>query len=245
MTIEPDHKRRAPKVQAFFIDRGPGLSVVVLIMLIVSMVQSSISTSLFYGTVVALLSPVITEDAVLREVAPALEIMRSGIVVAAAILLLFKRKTWLFRLIIADSFLFTLGLLGQTGSLLEELFGSAKIDPHTLMRNVVLMIVSNILIFSLWYWIIDPPGVERRRHDVRWEFLFPQRGGPLPHYENWEPHYVDYLFLAFMTSFAFSPTDTLPLTARAKMLMLLQASISVITLVVIASGGINIISGSK
>jgi uncharacterized membrane protein len=80
---------------------------------------------------------------------------------------------------------------------------------------------------------------------VRWEFLFPQRGGPLPHYENWEPHYVDYLFLAFMTSFAFSPTDTLPLTARAKMLMLLQASISVITLVVIASGGINIISGSK
>jgi hypothetical protein len=214
-------------------------------MLLVSLVQSSISNSLFYGTVVAVLSPVITEDAVLREVAPAIEIMRTGIVVAAAILLLLKRKTWLFRLVIANSYLFTLGLLGQTGSLLEELFGSEKIDPHTLMRNVVLMIVSNILIFSLWYWIIDPPGVQRTRSEARWEFLFPQRGGPLPHYAHWEPHYVDYLFLAFMTSFAFSPTDTLPLTSRAKMLMLLQASISVITLVVIASGGINIISGSK
>jgi hypothetical protein len=227
------------------LDRGPGLSVVLLIMLAVSLVQSSISTSLFYGTVVKLLSPLITKDTVLHMVAPTMEIARLGLVAAAAILFLFKRKTALFRLVIADSFLFTLGLLAQTSELLEELFGSAKIDPNTLMCNVVLMIVSNILIFSLWYWIIDPPGVERTRHDVRWEFLFPQRSGPLPHYQSWEPHYVDYLFLAFMTSFAFSPTDTLPLTARAKMLMLVQASISVITLVVIASGGINIISGSK
>jgi len=245
MTLEPNNNRRARPVKSFFINRGPGLSVVVLIMLTVSLLQSSISTSLAYGTVVVLLSPVTTEAAVLHHVAPALEVIRLGIVVAAAILLLFKRKTWLFRLVIADNLLFTLGLFGQTAGLLEDLFGTAKIDPHTLMRNVVLMIVSNILIFSLWYWIIDPPGVERTRVEARWEFLFPQRGGPLPHYENWQPHYVDYLFLAFMTSFAFSPTDTLPLTARAKMLMLLQASISVITLVVIASGGINIISGSK
>ncbi len=60
--------------------------------------------------------------------------------------------------------------------------------------------------------------MERTRHDARWEFLFPQRGGSLPHYENWQTHYVDYLFLALMTRFAFSPTDTLPLTSRAKML---------------------------
>jgi uncharacterized membrane protein len=114
------------------------------------------------------------------------------------------------------------------------------------MSDVMLMVVANILIFSVWYWIIDPPGVEEtRRDDEPWDLLFPQRGGSLPHYESWEPNYADYLFVAFTTSFAFSPTDTLPLTARAKMLMLLQASISVVTLTGIAGSAINILAGAK
>jgi uncharacterized membrane protein len=57
--------------------------------------------------------------------------------------------------------------------------------------------------------------------------------------------YADYLYLAFTTSFAFSPTDTLPLTRRAKMLMLLQSAISVVTLTGIAGAAINILAGSK
>jgi uncharacterized membrane protein len=76
-----------------------------------------------------------------------------------------------------------------------------------------------------------------------WAFLFPQRGASLPHYEAWQPHYLDYLFLAFTTSFAFSPTDTLPLTRTAKMLMLLQAAVSVVTLTGIAGSAVNILSG--
>ncbi len=218
-------------------------------MLVVSLAQASISVSLSYGTLIGLLqgvmSPVMSKEVLFRFAVPATEVVRMGLVAAAAILFLIRRKTAMFRLVIVANTLFTIGLLAQTGGLIEELFGTGSIDAKELMRNVVLMIISNILIFSVWYWIIDPPGVEQQRHDAKWDFLFPQRGGPLPHYEGWEPHYVDYLFLAFMTSFAFSPTDTLPLTSRAKMLMLLQASISVITLVVIASGGINILSGSK
>jgi hypothetical protein len=217
------------------VDRGRGLAIIVLIMLVVSLAQASISVSLSYGTLIGLLqgvmSPVMSKEVLFRFAVPATEVIR--------------RKIAMFRLVIVANTLFTIGLLAQTGGLIEELFGTGSIDAKELMRNVVLMIISNILIFSVWYWIIDPPGVEQQRHDAKWDFLFPQRGGPLPHYEGWEPHYVDYLFLAFMTSFAFSPTDTLPLTSRAKMLMLLQASISVITLVVIASGGINILSGSK
>ena len=218
-------------------------------MLVVSLAQASISVSLSYGTLIGLLqgvmSPVMSKEVLFRFAVPATEVVRMGLVAAAAILFLIRRKIAMFRLVIVANTLFTIGLLAQTGGLIEELFGTGSIDAKELMRNVVLMIISNILIFSVWYWIIDPPGVEQQRHDAKWDFLFPQRGGPLPHYEGWEPHYVDYLFLAFMTSFAFSPTDTLPLTSRAKMLMLLQASISVITLVVIASGGINILSGSK
>ena len=106
------------------------------------------------------------------------------------------------------------------------------------------MAVSNILIFSIWYWIIDPPGVEGiAREDEPWDFLFPQRGSSLPHYESWVPRYADYLFVAFTTSFAFSPTDALPLTRRAKLLMLLQAAISVVTLTAIAGSAINILAG--
>ena len=108
------------------------------------------------------------------------------------------------------------------------------------------MAITNILIFSIWYWIIDPPGIdETQRVDEPWDFLFPQRGADLPHYESWAPRYTDYLYLAFTTSFAFSPTDTLPLTRRAKMLMLMQSAISIITLTAIASSAVSLLAGSK
>ena len=117
---------------------------------------------------------------------------------------------------------------------------------NALLLDVVLMAASNILIFSVWYWLIDPPGIEDvSRADEPWDFLFPQRSSPLPHYDGWVPHYADYLFVAFTTSFAFSPTDTLPLTQRAKMLMQLQAAISVVTLTGVAGSAINILAGAK
>jgi uncharacterized membrane protein len=110
---------------------------------------------------------------------------------------------------------------------------------------VVLMAVSNVLIFSIWYWVIDPPGVEKvQREDAPWDFLFPQRAATVPHYENWAPKYTDYLYVAFTTSYAFSPTDTMPLTRRAKLLMLLQSVISIVTLTGIAGSAINILAGA-
>ena len=62
---------------------------------------------------------------------------------------------------------------------------------------------------------------------------------------NWLPRYTDYLYVAFTTTFAFSPTDTMPLTRRAKMLMLLQAAISVVTLTAIAGSAINILASAN
>src|SRR6204780_4208573 len=77
------------------------------------------------------------------------------------------------------------------------------------------------------------------------EFLFPQRAGAIPHYESWVPRYGDYLYLAFTTSLTFSPSETAPVTRRAKALMLLQAVISVVTLTAIAGSAINILAGGK
>jgi uncharacterized membrane protein len=140
--------------------------------------------------------------------------------------------------------LMTFGLVMNLAALVDVLFGLAPAAIRTLLVDVVLMAISSILIFSIWYWIIDPPGVAESPHeDAAWDFLFPQRGSALPHYEAWQPRYTDYLYLAFTTSFAFSPTDTLPLTRRAKVLMLLQSSISLVTLTAIAGSAINILAG--
>ncbi len=128
-------------------------------------------------------------------------------------------------------------------SLLDILTSYKSGSVDTLIIDVVLLAASNILIFSVWYWIIDPPGVEEDPRDhAAWDFLFPQRGGEFPHYENWVPRYTDYLFVAFTTSIAFSPTDTLPLTRRAKILMMLQAAVSLVTITAIASSVINIMA---
>ena len=225
-----------PRITSLFRDRGTSLGMVVVIMFVISLTQGAISYTLSPGERRFL--PGYVSVLIARLVA-----MRFGLIALVAVLWVVKRKRILLRVMIFSNAMFTLVLLGQTVSLLITLFGSSK-AVFVLLLDVTFMAVSNILIFSIWYWMIDPPGVEDlERDDEPWDFLFPQRGGSLPHYESWVPQYTDYLFVAFTTSFAFSPTDTLPLTRRAKMLMLLQASISVVTITAIAGSAINILAG--
>src|SRR6516164_11292536 len=223
-----------------FRDRGSSLTLVILIMFVISLGQTGISYTMAFGA----LSAVLPRDR--SGVATSLVILRFGLVALMAVLWTLRRKHALFHLIVVANAFFTMALLIQTGSLISALFGGASEAVNALMLDVVLMATSNILIFSVWYWGIDPPGIEDdSRADEPWEFLFPQRSSPLPHYDGWVPRYADYLFLAFTTSFAFSPTDTLSLTRSAKMLMLLQAMISVVTLMGIAGSAINILAGAK
>lgn len=100
----------------------------------------------------------------------------------------------------------------------------------------------NVLVFASWYWRLDGGGPNRRdsrgHHDHETgAFLFPQM--TLPHSRRWKPGFVDYLFLAFNTSTAFSPTDVPVLSRWAKMLMMLQSSISLSTLAIIAGRAVN------
>jgi hypothetical protein len=102
----------------------------------------------------------------------------------------------------------------------------------------------NVLSFSLLYWQVDRGGPGRRGGggQPRPDFLFPQEGAPAEDVPpGWRPVYVDYLFLAFWTATAFSPTDALPLTPRAKLLMMAESSISLSTIIVVASRAINIL----
>jgi hypothetical protein len=102
---------------------------------------------------------------------------------------------------------------------------------------------TNVVTFSVVYWQLDRGGPEARvnRLGKKPEWAFPQASGSDAEAAEWLPTSVDYLFLSFCTATAFSPTDVAPLTARAKMLMMVESTISLITLVIVASRAINIL----
>ena len=140
----------------------------------------------------------------------------------------------------------TVGLILNVAALSATLMGFSARDISVLLVDVVDMAASNILIFSIWYWLIDPPGIDATAGtDKAWEFLFPQRASRLPSYDTWTPGYLDYVYLSFTTTLAFSPTDVLPLTQRAKMLMLMQATASAVTLTCIVGSAINVLAGGS
>jgi hypothetical protein len=110
-----------------------------------------------------------------------------------------------------------------------------------LLRDAALLWVSNILTFSLWYWEVDGGGPAHRHATAcgSSDFAFPQAQlGDKPS-AAWSPEFVDYVFLAFNTSTAFSPTDTMVLARRAKILMMYQSLISLVTIAVLAARAIN------
>jgi len=115
--------------------------------------------------------------------------------------------------------------------------------PNTLLRSASALWITNILVFALWYWKLDAGGpLERERMHGRLEsaFLFPQLTQPGLK-ASWSPHFVDYLFLAFNTSTAFSPTDTAVLSRWAKLGMMVQAIISLTIIALIAARAVNIL----
>ena len=166
--------------------------------------------------------------------------LRVATILAVILFWLLRQNTNLYRAILVATSLLTLGLVTSALRLILMLINGDHIKGMALLNNVIFIAVVNVLTFSIWYWVIDPPGIdESQPTDAPWDFLFPQRAGSIPGYENWIPRYTDYVALAFYTSFAFSPTDTMPLTRRAKALMIFQSTISIITITFIAGGAIN------
>ena len=138
------------------------------------------------------------------------------------------------------------GNLGGLGYLIERMVRrSAEIGGLQLLTSSTAAWVLNVLTFSLLYWQIDRGGPEARVNNrgARPDWLFPQTGAGEDVPPDWCPTFVDYLFLGFSTATAFSPTDALPLTSRAKMMMMLESAISLATIVVVASRAINILGG--
>jgi hypothetical protein len=119
----------------------------------------------------------------------------------------------------------------------------SKSNAFALLSSSVAIWVANVLTFSMLYWQIDRGGPYARASQlsVKPDWLFPQATAPEDAPPDWRPLFVDYLFLGYNTATAFSPTDALPLTRRAKMLMMLESTISLLTLVIIVSRAINVL----
>ncbi len=117
-----------------------------------------------------------------------------------------------------------------------------KLDPVALFYTSVGTWSANVLIFALVYWLIDGGGPDARANgEARYpDFDFPAQADDAPVPPGWTPGIVDYLFIGFTTSTAFSPTEAQPLTARAKVLVMLQSSISLITIAIVAARTVNL-----
>ena len=124
-----------------------------------------------------------------------------------------------------------------------------EVTPPQLLRSAALLWLSNILIFASWYWRLDGGGPHERARTVGHSdgaFLFPQMTMPpeakaAAGEKEWEPNFVDYLFLAFNTSTAFSPTDVPVLARWAKSIMMVQALISLLVIALLAGRAVNIL----
>jgi uncharacterized membrane protein len=142
--------------------------------------------------------------------------------------------------------LITLGVTTLALAIGIALLVSSLTEPGTrglnLLREAGSLWVFNILVFALWYFEIDGGGPFKRHiaEPHATDFLFPQY---MPgSNSNWKPQFLDYLFLAFNSSTALSPADTLPLTKRAKALMMIQAVFSLVVIVLLAARAVNILS---
>ncbi len=121
--------------------------------------------------------------------------------------------------------------------------------PPELLQSAATLWLANILVFASWYWRLDAGGPHKRAQragHASGAFLFPQMtmAPEKKHnagFQEWSPNFVDYLFLAFNTSTAFSPTDVPVLSRWAKVLMMLQSIISLLVIALLAARAVNIL----
>lgn len=127
--------------------------------------------------------------------------------------------------------------------LVHYLLRGGKAGGHQLLLSSIVIWLTNVAVFALIFWQLDRGGPDRRarRDEKPADFLFAQMtDAELA--RDWHPTFIDYLYTSYTNATAFSPTDTLPLTSSAKLLMMGQSAVSLVTLALVAARAINILS---
>ena len=119
------------------------------------------------------------------------------------------------------------------------------VTANSILGRGAALWVTNVIAFSFWYWIFDRggPGDRAAGSGIAPSFAFPENATPELAPDGWQPRYHDYLYLSFTNATAFSPTDTLPVQAWAKMAMLAESVLSLITAIMVIARAINGLPG--
>jgi hypothetical protein len=174
-----------------------------------------VSYAVVFGTIIPMLAFMLTRTQRWRRIERIMTLIFVGI---TALLLLLS----LYELIAS--------IVGRAG----------EISGLSLLASAIAIWVGNVVMFALIYWMFDGGGPEARAAGADSEWYFPQQQ-IMERYGGWRALFFDYLYLAYETSTAFSSTDDMPLTTRAKALMMSQSAISLITLVIVAARAINVL----
>jgi len=156
-----------------------------------------------------------------------------------------RRSTALTRLTVALVAVMTVDNLAGVAELVRGILdGSDRDNGPVLLATGAALWATNVIAFSLWYWLLDRGGPAARASGtpLAAAFAFPENATPELAPRDWWPQYPDYLYLAFTNSTALSPTDTLPLTRWAKMLMLAQSSIALVVVVMVIARAVNLLN---
>lgn len=127
--------------------------------------------------------------------------------------------------------------------LVHSLIRGGVNDAASLLLSGGSIWLTNIVVFALWYWEFDRGGPSARAHAKHPypDFLFPQMTDSRYAPNNWAPSFLDYLYVSFTNASAFSPTDTMPLSRWAKFLMLVQSTVSLMTVGLVIARAVNIL----
>lgn len=126
----------------------------------------------------------------------------------------------------------------------DKLLSAGQIqNGRELILSALNIYLTNLIIFALLYWEMDGggPGQRMSAEGHEQDFLFPQEQNEDYKHPHWQPTFIDYLYVSSTNAMAFSPTDTMPLSRRAKLLMLGQATISLIAIALVAARAVNIL----
>ena len=148
------------------------------------------------------------------------------------------RRTVALGLLAVVSLANALLMLSVIASLVR---GDEKSGAQLLLKAITVW-TTNTIAFGLWYWAFDRGGPVRRLrpNPPPPDFQFPQMEDPQLAAPGWQPEFIDYLYVSFTNSIAFSPTDAMPLSRWAKMLMLGESGISSLTVLLVAARAVNI-----
>jgi uncharacterized membrane protein len=139
----------------------------------------------------------------------------------------------------------TVANTGSAALLIDRLLsGQAGNEPVSLVGSGAAIYATNIIAFGVWYWELDRGGPVARMAGARQhtDFLFPQMTQPDVAPPDWEPMFLDYLYVSYTNATAFSPTDTMPLSRWTKMLMLVQSAVALSTVALVIARAVNVLS---